>query len=213
MEKETWFPGHPTSANQPDTRVAGRDDSPTDPPGRKPVWSWKRALCPTLSSHQLPILKILQLVFLLLLALVRPSASVSVDFENCLSPNIVNSKLTPKPLQFIPQYAWSKFDTGAPSHNLNVTVYGDIDGLATNTSRPTDDDERWQQPNVTLGKIVDEDQANDHRSTFFARFNVLDYTPYDAPASAFCENVIPGHQPCPLIPIRAFNKTRRKVSA
>ena len=142
-----------------------------------------------------------------LLAYIRTSGAVFVDFENCLSPNIIHSTSQNQSLlQFTPYHVWASFNDSAPSHTLNITVYGNISGIATNESRPAWNDPRWQNDNITLGKIVDEDQSNNHWSTFFARFNVLDYTPYDAPASRFCNSTI--HQQCPLIP--AFNLTGDK---
>ncbi|KAL8665620.1 MAG: hypothetical protein Q9202_002124 [Teloschistes flavicans] len=101
-------------------------------------------------------------------------------------------------LQFVPHSVWASFNSTAPRHTLNITVYGNISGIATNQTRPAWNDSQWQNDNKTLGKIVDEDQANAHWSTFFARFNVLDYTPYNADPSRFCNNTI--HQQCPLSP-------------
>ncbi|KAI4173786.1 MAG: hypothetical protein LQ343_002789 [Gyalolechia ehrenbergii] len=119
-----------------------------------------------------------------------------------IRPNVSASQ--PQPLlQFTPLHVWASFNDSAPSHTLNVTVYGNISGIATNETRPAWNDPRWKNDNITLGKIVDKDPSNNHLSTFFARFNVLDYTPYNAPASSFCNNTI--HQQCPLIP--AFNLT------
>ncbi|KAL8948471.1 MAG: hypothetical protein Q9222_005347 [Ikaeria aurantiellina] len=143
-------------------------------------------------------------ITILSLLFIPPSNAVYIDFQNCLSPIIINSASQPQPLlQFTPYHVWAAFNASAPSHTLNVTVYGNISGIATNETRPAWNDPQWLNPNKTLGKIVDEDQSNNHWSTFFARFNVLDYTPYDAPASRFCNNTI--HQQCPLIP--AFNVT------
>lgn len=146
--------------------------------------------------------KVVSLAVLALPAFVPTTGAVYVDFDNCLSPNIIHSASQPQPLlQFIPYHVWASFNDSAPSHTLNITVYGNITGTATNETRPAWNDPQWQNDNKTLGKIVDEDQSNNHYSTFFARFNVLDYTPYNAPASRFCTNTI--HQQCPLIP--AFN--------
>lgn len=146
-------------------------------------------------------------VVLTLLALLRTSGAVYVEFENCLSPDIIYSASQPQPvLQFTPYHVWASFNDSAPSHTFNVTVYGNISGIATTETRPAWNDPQWLNNNETLGKIVDEDQDNSHWSTFFARFNVLDYTPYDAPPSRFCQNTI--HQQCPLIP--AFNLTGNK---
>ncbi|KAL8835977.1 MAG: hypothetical protein Q9170_003100 [Blastenia crenularia] len=142
-----------------------------------------------------------------ILAFFRTSGAVYVEFDNCLSPNIIHSASQPQPLlQFTPLHVWASFNDSAPSHTLNITVYGNISGIATNESLPAWNDPRWHNDNVTLGKIVNEDQSNNRLSTFFARFNVLDYTPYDAPASRFCDSTV--NQQCPLIP--AFNLTGNK---
>lgn len=154
--------------------------------------------------HQLFSWNATSLAVLILLAFVPTSGAVYIDFDNCLSPNIIHSASQPQPLlQFTPLHVWASFNDSAPSHTLNVTVYGNISGIATNETRPAWNDPRWKNDNITLGKIVDKDPSNNHLSTFFARFNVLDYTPYNAPASSFCNNTI--HQQCPLIP--AFNLT------
>lgn len=142
---------------------------------------------------------VIQLAILSLLALIRLSSAVYINFENCISPDIKNTISEPQTLlQFIPYHVWASFNSTAPSHTLNITVYGNISGIATNQTRPAWNDSQWQNDNKTLGKIVDEDQANAHWSTFFARFNVLDYTPYNADPSRFCNNTI--HQQCPLSP-------------
>ncbi|KAL8818681.1 MAG: hypothetical protein Q9223_002734 [Gallowayella weberi] len=142
------------------------------------------------------------LVMLIVLAIVRTASAVYIDFTNCLGPQIINSASQPQPLlQFTPYHVWASFNTTAPSHTLNITVYGNISGIATNETRPAWNDPQWLDDNKTLGKILDEDTENNHFSTFFAHFNVLDYTPYKADASRFCNNTI--HQQCPLIP--AFN--------
>ena len=148
--------------------------------------------------------QLVKLSILLLLVIIPTSAAVYVDFENCLDPTIVSSAFEKQGLlQFIPHHVWASFNTSAPSHTLNVTVYGNISGIATNEPRPDWDNPQWLDDNKTLGKILDQDKSNNKYSTLFARFNVLDYTPYNAGASRFCNNTI--NQPCPLIP--AFNLT------
>ncbi|KAL8971347.1 MAG: hypothetical protein Q9183_001097 [Haloplaca sp. 2 TL-2023] len=135
----------------------------------------------------------------MLLLLVHTSSAVYINFENCLSPVIINSASDTQPLlQFQPEYVWASFNSTAPSHTVNITVYGNITGIATNESIPPSTDPQWNNPNETLGKILEADPDNNKLSTFFARFNVLKYTPYEAPASSFCDNTI--HQQCPLIP-------------
>lgn len=168
--------------------------------------------CPTpVSRHrrgkQLVQWGLVNLAILTLLLFIRTSSAVYIDFENCLSPSIIHSASDARGLlQFTPYHVWASFNDSAPSHTLNVTVYGNISGIATDEDRPLWNDPQWLNPNQTKGKIVEEDEENDHLSTFFARFNVLDYTPYAKAPSSFCENTI--HQQCPLIP--AFNLTGNK---
>ncbi|KAL8907769.1 MAG: hypothetical protein Q9171_005727 [Xanthocarpia ochracea] len=138
---------------------------------------------------------------ILLLLFIRTSCAAYIDFENCLGPDFISTALQRQGLlQFIPLHVWASFNTSAPSHTLNITVYGNISGIATNESRPAwNDSQSWLDDTKTLGKIVDEDKTNNRWSTFFARFNVLNYTPYKAEASRFCNNTI--HQQCPLSPV------------
>ena len=134
-----------------------------------------------------------------LAGLATPAAAAYVNFENCLSPNIINSN--PLQLQFVPLHFYASFNTTSPSHNLNVTVYGNVSGIATQVPYPAPNDPQWNNPNSTVGKIVDLSQPNNKYSTLFAKFSVLSYTPYDATPSRFCNAMIHGR--CPLGP--SFN--------
>lgn len=119
-------------------------------------------------------------------------------FDNCLNPNTINSD--PKQLQFTPYWVWASFDTSAASHRLNVTIYGNVEGQATQGDLPPHDSPQWTNPNNTLGKIVNVTKL---ATTLEADFNVLDYTPYNAPATYFCESMVRGH--CPIAPNFAPN--------
>ncbi|KAI4284914.1 MAG: hypothetical protein L6R38_001057 [Xanthoria sp. 2 TBL-2021] len=142
---------------------------------------------------------LVKLSILLLLLFIQTSTSVYVEFENCLDPNIISTAGERQGLlQFEPHHVWASFNTSAPSHTLNITVYGNISGIATNETRPDWDDPQWGDDSKTLGKILDQDRRNNKFSTLFARFNVLDYTPYNAGASRFCNSTI--NQQCPLGP-------------
>ncbi|KAL8735306.1 MAG: hypothetical protein Q9166_000851 [cf. Caloplaca sp. 2 TL-2023] len=166
------------------------------------AWSW--SITPYWRGAKSVSWDQVKLAVLTLFVFVQTSTAAYVEFENCLGPNLINSASERQsPLQFTPHHVWASFNTSAPSHTLNITVYGNISGIATNETRPEWNDPQWLNDSKTLGKIVDEDERNNHWSTFFARFNVLDYTPYTAEPSRFCENTI--HQQCPLIP--AFNVT------
>ena len=156
---------------------------------------------PRLWKNSLTLTRYLLLALLVLGSLSNPSAAVLINFDNCLNPNVVNSK--PLQLQFIPLHVSATFDTTAESHGLNVTVYGNVSGIATEQPYPLPDDPQWKDPNKTVGKIVDLSEPNDKYSTLFARFNVLSYTPYDAPASEFCNSTV--HGQCPLGPAFTAN--------
>ncbi|KAI9815599.1 MAG: hypothetical protein M1832_005460 [Thelocarpon impressellum] len=125
-----------------------------------------------------------------------PAGAAFVSFENCLDPNIVNSR--PVQLQFVPLFVHASYDTANRSHNLNVTVYGNVSGSATITAPPPPSDPQWANRNATLGKIVDLSELNNKYSTLFAKFNVLSYTPYDMPPARFCGSLVRGE--CPLGP-------------
>lgn len=142
---------------------------------------------------------LVKLSIFLLLLFIQTSAAVYVEFENCLEPNIISTAGERQGLlQFEPYHVWASFNTSASSHTLNITVYGNVSGIATNETRPDWDDPQWGDDSKTLGKILDQDRSNNKFSTFFARFNVLDYTPYDAEPSRFCNSTI--NQQCPLGP-------------
>ena len=133
-----------------------------------------------------------------LCAFLGPSKAAMVNFQNCLSPNIINAA-PPIPLQWIPLAVSAVFDASAPSHNLNVTVYGNVTGQATQEALPPSNSSQWGNMSETLGKIVDVDPNKNIRSTIKAAFNVLTYTPYHAPLIPFCEGLINGT--CPLAPV------------
>ena len=146
---------------------------------------------------------VLQLALLTVLVLVSQASAAYINFENCLDPNIVNSN--PKELQFVPLFVWATFNTSSASHNLNVTVYGNVAGIATQQEYPKWNDSQWLNPNDTVGKIPDvAGPADDQKyTTFQTSFHVLDYTPYNPDATRFCNSS--ALSPCPLTPV--FNVT------
>lgn len=142
----------------------------------------------------------LLIVCVLLLARGSHAAFIST-FTDCLSPNTINSD--PKQLQFTPLWVWAFFNTSAASHNLNVTIFGNVSGQATQEDPPKFDDPRWKNPNDTLGKIVDVSKATNLATTLQYQFNVLSYTPYNVPATRFCNTTVQGA--CPIAPVFAPN--------
>ena len=136
--------------------------------------------------------------------LVETSAGHFIQFDNCLSPDIINSN-SPKQLQFVPLFAWAAFNSTAPSHNLNITVYGNVDGISRQVPYPLPTDPSWNDPKNDTGKIPDlaGDPGHQLYTTFMTQFKVLDYTPYNPPAVRFCNSS--AIRECPWAPVFNFN--------
>lgn len=161
--------------------------------------------CPCQRNPRPPFQALLYLILSALLLFATPSTAAFVPFTNCLDPNIVNSN-NPTELQFVPLFAWASFNSSAVSHNINVTVFGNISGIATIQPYPNPADQQyWKNPNETVGKIPDiAGPTNQQKyTTFTTQFNVLDYTPYNPPATRFCNSS--ALTQCPLAPL--FNTT------
>ena len=141
----------------------------------------------------------LMLSVLLLISFSNPVLAARINFDNCLEPGVINSD--PLQLQLIPLIVTAFFNTSAPSHTLNVTVYGNVSGKATQEPLPPPDDPHWRNPNATLGKLTDLNNDNHQFSTLKARYNVLSYTPYVAPFESFCNSTL--NAQCPIGP--SFN--------
>lgn len=141
----------------------------------------------------------------LALALFLSTASAAfIRFENCLDPAIIHSD--PKRLQFTPYYLNARFNTSAESHNLNITIYGNVSGQATQGTLPAWDNETyWNNPNETFGKIVDLSTSNNKYSTLFAKAQVVTYTPWEADPARFCQATV--NTSCPIAPVFDANRT------
>ncbi|ETI27128.1 hypothetical protein G647_09810 [Cladophialophora carrionii CBS 160.54] len=128
-----------------------------------------------------------------------------IDFRNCLDGSIVNS--SPRILQFDPFNVSATFNSssGSNRHHLNITVYGNVTGKATELPYPAPDDPSWSNPNDTFGKIPDLSEENNKYTTLFARVNFLGYTPWNADPTRFCDSVV--QDACPLAPAFYVNKT------
>ena len=153
-----------------------------------------------------PIHTILHMALWAILLLTSPAAAVFINFENCLSPGVIDSD--PRQLQFVPLYVWATFNSTSDSYGLNVTVYGNVTGVATqDTPIPNATDPSWNNPNDTVGKIPDLGGVPPDQkfTTFTTQFNVLDYTPYDPPPERFCNSS--ALTPCPFAPVFALNDT------
>lgn len=137
---------------------------------------------------------VIQIVLIAIVAITEPAAAASVNFENCMSPILVFGQQ----LQFVPLFVNATFNSSAISHNLNITVYGNVTGRTQNDPLPDPTDRHWVNPNETEGKIPDLSPDNNKYTTLKTTFNVLDYTPYNADPSRFCDSIVQGK--CPLAP-------------
>ena len=138
--------------------------------------------------------------------LASTATATFVEFSNCLDPSIVNSNPPNQLLQFVPLNVSASFDTSPGKNRLEVTVYGNVTGQATVGSYPPPSSPRWSDPSDTFGKIPDLSVSNNKYTTLFARYNVLSYTPYSAPAARFCQATVDGDH-CPLGPAFYENST------
>ena len=131
-------------------------------------------------------------------SLVSSTTAAFVPNINCLSENYINS--SPKNLQFTPLLVDAVFDATNSSHSLHITIYGNVSGEATNeTLPPASNVSYWENDNEVGGKITNVSSMDNTYSTLLTTFNVLSYTPYQAPRSPFCESLTQGH--CPLAPV------------
>ncbi|MCJ1476275.1 hypothetical protein MMC13_004941 [Lambiella insularis] len=130
-----------------------------------------------------------------------PSHAVFVNFENCLSPGLQQATEGPPPfpLQWVPLFVSAVFDSSAPSHNLNVTVYGNVTGQTDVGQLPPPNSSQWSNISDAAGKLPDLDPTTRLYSTLEAAFNVLTYTPYNAPLSRFCNSTF--NTQCPVPPV------------
>ena len=155
------------------------------------------------AKPRIPLLGIISIAICALF-LPRPATAYFVHFDNCLSPDTINSD-HPKKLQFVPLFVWASFNSTAPSHNLNITAYGNVDGVARLQPYPNYTDPIWRNPNETVGKIPDlaGELGKEKFTTFITEYDVLDYTPYHPEPVRFCNTS--ALTPCPWAP--TFNFT------
>lgn len=140
------------------------------------------------------------LVVLIASLWVVPTSAVFIDFQNCLSESYQNDQ--PLQLQFDPLYMNAVFNTTDSSHNLHITVWGNVSG-----SGPTDlvilppaNASYWTKNETNLGgKIEDvpDPTGVNKLTTLFNKVNVLTYEPWNETVE-FCNQLINGT--CPLAP-------------
>lgn len=142
----------------------------------------------------------------------QPAAAVLLNkFDNCLPESTKDSD--PLELQWIPLYVGATFDTKNKSHNLRVTVWGNVTGAYNPTAGPELppwDSDDWSNPNVTDGKIVDNPfpTSANFLTTLHSKIDVVTYEPYAADFD-FCKDALTNAS-CPLGPV--FNRSEMYVS-
>ena len=184
------------SCSFPDRRHPGRPSAMLSPRQRRGQ-SWPASMA---SPSAMQSLLALTLVSCLLL---RPVSAVLIPFANCL-PESYQANI-PTPLQWVPLAVDAVFDLDSPTHNLRVSVFGNVTGSYRQVQLPPANSSDWKDPAKLDGKIVDvpDSQGINRATTLRSNIKVLTYEPYDH-GSYFCsESLINGS--CPLAPI--FNST------
>ena len=143
------------------------------------------------------------LLFFIASLWVIPASAVLVDFQNCLSEGYQND--TPLQLQFDPLYLNAVFNTSASSHNLNITVWGNVTGSGPGNGKetvlPAWNDKYWTSNETNLGgkiqDLPDPPPGVNKYTTLFNKINVLTYEPWSSTVN-FCDQLI--NASCPLAP-------------
>jgi hypothetical protein len=132
---------------------------------------------------------------------VIPATAVFIDFQNCLSESYQNDQ--PLQLQFDPLYMDAVFNTTDPTHNLHITVWGNVTGSGPEKLvylPPANDTAYWNSNQTNLGgKIQDnpDPQGANKLTALFTKVNVLTYEPWSQNVD-FCNQLI--NATCPLGP-------------
>lgn len=119
----------------------------------------------------------------------------------------------PKTLQWVPLYVGAEFQSHEATHNLRVTVWGNVTGsyAGTPAALPPASDPTWSDPNSTDGKILQNPFPTTAAAltTLHDVVNVLTYEPYGEYFD-FCGEALT-NATCPLGPV--FDITNMCVSA
>jgi hypothetical protein len=128
--------------------------------------------------------------------MISKTEAVFLNFDNCLESSILDD---PSQLQFVPLFFSVVYDSGVGPNPLNITVYGNITGVASGDTEPAAGSPEWDDPKSTTGKIVDvcDNGGNRTFTTLFTTLDLLSYSPLDEPTE-FCPTV---HGGCPLGPV------------
>lgn len=136
------------------------------------------------------------LCLIFLLSFITSTEAAFINFDNCMEPSILDD---PSQLQFVPLFFSVVYDPGVGPNPLNITVYGNITGVASGDTEPAPGSPEWDDPKSTAGKIVDviNNDGNLTFTTLFTALDLLSYSPYDEPTE-FCPSVNGG---CPMAPV------------
>jgi hypothetical protein len=208
-DDEGWERGHMMASFT--TRHGARSDTPhtstrRDLPALQPSRSPPRRRRKHDVRSSFGALSSLALLLFAFASFIPLTTAVFINFDNCLDRGY--RAATPVRLQFVPLHVWAVFNTSEPSHNLNITVFGNVTGQSFEGVYPPPGAPSWNDPNNTFGKIVDVDKENNHFSTLISRFKVVTFDAYTPDPSPLCESVV--NQQCPLGP--AFPSPTLNVS-
>ena len=149
-------------------------------------------------------------LLLLILSFATPSEEHFVPFTNCLNKGIQTSD-DPKRLQFVPLFVNASIENLAPTHNLNITVLGNVTGVGRKIEVPKPSDPQWADPKNPDGKIPDTagNPGQEKYTTFTTSLNVLDYKLWSPDPSRFCNTS--ALTPCPWTPVFDFKGNESTV--
>jgi hypothetical protein len=112
----------------------------------------------------------------------------------------------PLQLQFDPLYLDAVFNTTDSSHNLHITVWGNVTGSGPENLvilPPANNTAYWNSNQTNLGGKIEDNPTPDgvnKLTTLFNKVNVLTYEPWSETVE-FCNQLI--NATCPLAP--SFN--------
>ncbi|KPM36111.1 hypothetical protein AK830_g10472 [Neonectria ditissima] len=166
--------------------------------------SQQRRWRPQLSTVTRLSTNLVLVVFLAFFAF-SPAYAVRVPAQNCLDESYRRS--ANHPLQWESLYIDVVFDTKDDSHNLEVTVWGNVTGSQDGGTLPAAGDSYWTDPKETNGKIIHSANPNapdSKATTLILKLDFLSYQPWNH-TMFFCTQGLGNGYQCPLSPV--FNSS------
>lgn len=175
-----------------------------EPPGRR------RPPRPPSRGASAPGFLAVTLLLLLSLSAIPLAEAVRISFDNCLSDGYIYSKIASDKvqLQFMPLVADAVFEVRGQSHNLLVTVWGNVTGRVGDAALPPPGDAEWDDPasqaalNGKIQNTIEQGLPVYNATTLHSTVDVLSYRPASHD-SFFCQSLL--NASCPLGPV--FNNT------